>query len=306
MKKTRRPRRRLWPDFLILLTLAAAGAGVALRAQHQVPYDWDWKSLVPYLVRTEPALAPGLLLQGVAQTLRLSCWGGLIAIVLGAVGGLCRVSHWPYLRALSACLIHGIRNIPPLVLVFLGYFFLADQIPLLSHLHSAARTATGTIRGLLEFAFGPVSQMHALWSAACILGLMEGAYVAEIVRTGIESIPRGQWDAGSALGLSQGQILRHVVLPQALRVMVPPLAGQGISTVKDSAIMAVISIQELTFQGMQLRATTYRTFEVWTAVAVIYFLLTTVLSSLAQMVEGRLARGHASMQNRLTAAEHSR
>lgn len=262
---------------------------IALRTKNHVPYDWDWKAILPYLVRTHPQLAPGLLLQGVAQTLRLSFWGGLVAMVLGSMGGLCRVSHWPYLRALSGVLIHGIRNIPPLVLVFLGYFFLADQIPLLAHLQNAARATTGGTRTFLEFVFGPVSQMQVLWSAACILGLMEGAYVAEIVRTGIESIHRGQWDAGYAMGLSKAQILRRIVLPQALRIMVPPLAGQGISTVKDSAIMAVISIQELTFQGMQLMATTYRTFEVWITVALIYFLLTAFLSALAQIVEVRIA-----------------
>lgn len=285
------PPRRRWPDAVLALAVGLGAAWMAARAAAHIPYDWNWRALAPYLVRTEPSLAPGLLLQGVAQTLRLTVLGGVVAVFVGTAGGLARVSHSPYWRLLAGVLVHGVRNTPPLVLVFLGYFFLADQIPLLARLQDAARATTGPWRALLELALGPVGQLHGLLAAACILGVMEGAYVAEIVRAGIQAIPRGQWDAGYALGLSKGQILRHIVLPQALRLMVPPLAGQGISTVKDSAIMAVISIQELTFQGMQLMATTYRTFETWIAVAAIYFVLTATLSSLAQQVERRLARG---------------
>ncbi len=291
MNPSPRNGRGFWGDLVLVLALAIGAGWFLFRITTQVPYDWNWPALLPYLVRTEPELAPGLLLQGMAQTLRLSLWGGLGAIVVGTMGGLARVSHSPFWRLLSGVLIQGVRNTPPLVLVFLGYFFLADQIPWLATAQHAARQTTGLWRLLLECAFGPVGQLQSLLAAASILGVMEGAYVAEIVRAGIQSIPRGQWDAGYALGFSKGQILCHIILPQALRVMTPPLAGQGISTVKDSAIMAVISIQELTFQGMQLMATTYRTFETWIAVAAIYFVLTATLSSLAHAVERRLERG---------------
>jgi polar amino acid transport system permease protein len=280
-----RYRRRIGPDLLVGAIILAGVVWFASRATTQVPYTWQWDALLPYLIRTQPDVAPGLLLQGVAQTLRLALWAGIVALILGLAGGIAQGSHSPYWRILSGIVIQTVRNTPPLVLVFLGYFFLADQLTLLHHLQNLARHTSGAQRELVEWLWGPVGQIQTFASAACILGIMEGAYVAEIVRAGLESIPRGQWDAAYALGLSKAAILRHIVIPQALRIMIPPLTNQGISTVKDSAIMAVISIQELTFQGMQLMATTYRAFEVWIAVAGIYFLLTTMLSALAHALE---------------------
>ena len=122
------------------------------------------------------------------------------------------------------------------------------------------------------------------------LALLEGAYIGEIVRAGINSIEKGQWEAARALGLRRWQLMRHVVLPQAFQRMIPPLAGQVISTIKDSAIVSVISIQELTFQGMELMASTYLTFEVWTTVTLLYFALTYGCSRFAGRLETRLQR----------------
>ena len=115
-------------------------------------------------------------------------------------------------------------------------------------------------------------------SALVTLALFEGAYITEIVRSGIESIEKGQWEASYALGLSRRQQIMHVILPQAIKRILPPLAGQFISTIKDSAIVSVISIQELTFQGMELMASTYLTFEVWITITVLYLMMALVLS----------------------------
>ena len=101
-------------------------------------------------------------------------------------------------------------------------------------------------------------------------------------------INAGQWQAGRALGLRRWQIMRTIILPQAFRQMIPPLAGQFISTIKDSAIVSVISIQELTFQGMELMAATYLTFEIWLTVAALYFLLTYSCSVLAGVLERKM------------------
>jgi polar amino acid transport system permease protein len=122
------------------------------------------------------------------------------------------------------------------------------------------------------------------------LALFEGAYIGEIVRAGINNVESGQWEAGRALGMKRWQLLHNIVLPQAFQRMIPPLAGQAISTIKDSAIVSVISIQELTFQGMELMAATYLTFEVWISVTVLYFLLTYTCSWLAGRLERRLRR----------------
>ena len=118
------------------------------------------------------------------------------------------------------------------------------------------------------------------------------ANATEIVRGGIAGIPKGQWDAGFALGMNRYQIFMNIILPQALRNILSPLAGQFISTIKDSAIMSVISIQELTFHGMEVMATTFLTFEVWITITVLYFTLTFSLSRLTVVIENHLASQH--------------
>jgi polar amino acid transport system permease protein len=122
------------------------------------------------------------------------------------------------------------------------------------------------------------------------IGMFEGAYITEIVRSGIESVERGQREAAYALGLSRPDEMRFVVMPQALRRMLPAMAGQFISTIKDSAIVSAISIQELTYQGRQLATSTGAVFEVWLSVAALYLALTVVLSLTAGRLETRFRR----------------
>ena len=120
------------------------------------------------------------------------------------------------------------------------------------------------------------------------LAIYEGAYVTEIVRGGLISVPHGQWEAARATGLSEIQSFSFIILPQALRKILSPLAGQFISTIKDSAIMSVISIQELTFQGMEIMSATFLTFEVWLTITFLYFILTFSLSRAVAGLERRL------------------
>jgi polar amino acid transport system permease protein len=182
------------------------------------------------------------------------------------------------------------RNLPPLVLVFLCYFFLADQIAPAIGLQDGLRTAPEWVKAAAGVLVGRLDQVDAFVTAAFTLGLYEGAYVAEIVRGGVSSVEAGQWEAGRALGFPRVRLLLFIIMPQAVRNMIPPLAGQVISTIKDSAIVSVISIQELTFQGMQLMATTYLTMEVWTCVALLYFALTFSCSLAAGRAERLLRR----------------
>lgn len=133
-----------------------------------------------------------------------------------------------------------------------------------------ADTAPETLR-VLAFLFGPPELLPNFLSGLICLALFEGAYVTEIVRAGIEAVPRGQWEAGRALGLRSSQVMNEVVLPQAVRRMIPALAGQFIALIKDSSLISLISIQELTFAGTELAVSSGRVFEVWLTVAALYF-----------------------------------
>ena len=146
------------------------------------------------------------------------------------------------------------------------------------------------IQPVLSVLFGSSSLFPAFLSAMITLAVFEGAYITEIVRAGIQSIENGQWEASYALGLTRWQQMRLIIVPQATQRVLPPLAGQFISTIKDSAIMSVISIQELTFQGMELMAATYLTFEIWITITVMYLVMALLLSLVVERLEIRLRK----------------
>lgn len=254
-------------------------------------YNWKWSIIPQYLLRTDEAsggLVPGLLLQGLFTTLRLSVWGGLVATVLGLLFGLMRVSPRLFYRQISTTYVELVRNTPPLVIVFVFYFFVGDQLMALMNMEGLVMWLSKEPRAFLPVLFGPVEQLPQFLSATITIGLFEGAYIAEIVRAGVESLELGQWEASCAQGFTRRQQLRFIILPQALTRMLPALAGQFISTIKDSSIVAIISIQELTFQGLQIMAATYRTFEIWITVLGLYFVLTFICSSLVDALERRI------------------
>jgi polar amino acid transport system permease protein len=147
------------------------------------------------------------------------------------------------------------------------------------------RTRDEKTLALMTFLFAKPSLFTAFISALITLSIFEGAYITEIVRAGIQSIEKGQWEAADALGLSKWQRMRLIILPQAIQRILPPLAGQFISTIKDSAIVSVISIQELTFQGMELMSTTYFTFEIWITITAMYLILTLTCSLTVAKIE---------------------
>jgi polar amino acid transport system permease protein len=215
-----------------------------------------------------------MLLTGFLNTIRLSIWGTLLATLLGTSMGLARVSLRLFRRLAGGTYVELIRNTPPLVLIFIFYFFVSDQIMPLLDLTSRLEACPPAVQQLVSILLAPPAQLPAFLSALITLALFEGAYITEIVRAGIQSIETGQWEASAGLGMSRRQQLAYVILPQAWRRILPPLAGQFISTIKDSAIVSVISIPELTFKGMELMAATYLTFEIWITVTVFYLVLT--------------------------------
>jgi len=175
-----------------------------------------------------------------------------------------------------------------LVLIFIFYFFLGDQIMQATGITELSYSLEDSTSPVLNALFGPVEQLPAFLSGVLTMALFEGAYITEIVRAGIESIDREQWEASAALGFTKRNQLIHIILPQAFSRSLPPLAGQFISTIKDSSIVSVISIQELTFAGQELMSATYRTFEIWTLVILMYFLLTFPCSLAVRELEKRM------------------
>lgn len=282
----RRPAITLLDILLGSLLLLACGY-VAWRLSAELDYRWQWDRMPQYLFRQDTQTdrwVPGLLMTGFLNTLRLSLWGTILATLLGTLMGLSRISLRLFRRLVGGTYVELVRNTPPLVLIFIFYFFVSDQIMPWLNLPQLIEGSPPVVAKLAGLLMAPPAQLPAFLSALVTLALFEGAYITEIVRAGIQSIETGQWEASAGLGMSRRQQLWHVVLPQAWRRILPPLAGQFISTIKDSAIVSVISIPELTFKGMELMASTYLTFEIWITVTLLYLLLTFTCS----MAVGRL------------------
>lgn len=211
---------------------------------------------------------PGILLLGLWTTLKVSLIAIFVGILIGLVAGLCRISSNPALKWAAITYVELIRGSPLLVQIFIWYFVLGTLINTL----------------LAQRGF---SQIPPLWFGVTSLAFFAGAYVAEIVRAGIQSIHRGQMEAGRSLGMSYPQAMRHIILPQAFRRILPPLAGQFISLVKDSSLLGIIAIRELTKATREVVTTSLQPFELWFMCALLYLILTFSLSMFVQYLERR-------------------
>ena len=280
-----------WLNFLLIALLIGFFAFVLYRLFFALNYNWNWSVIPTYLVRYDEQSGrwlPNILLQGLFTTIKLSIWGMLLAGLLGLIIGILRTSNRLFIRLCTRTYVEFIRNTPPLVLVFIFYFFVSDQV-------LPAIGADSFVRGLSDqwtqrlawIATTPELFIPFL-SGVITIGIFQSAYITEIVRAGIEAIDEGQWDASKALGLKYFQQLRLVILPQALRMMLPPLANEFINTIKYSSIVSIISIQELTFQGLQVMSSTQVTIEVWLTITAMYLVICLSLSMLVAHLEHRL------------------
>ena len=276
----------------MILVIAGFIAFVVFRAQTVLNYRWNWAPIPNYVLRWdgERGWVANLLLQGLLTTLRLSLWSMVLALLFGMAIGIFRTSKSLLPRLLGGTYVELMRNTPPLVLIFVGYFFVSSQIMPLLGIDAAVRAASPWALQAIDFGFGDPRLLKNFLSAMVVLAMFEGAYVAEILRAGINSVERGQWDAAAALGLSRGRSLRLIVLPQAIARMVPPLCGQVISLIKDSSVVSLISIQDLTFMANDVAVSTSRVFETWITASAMYFAVCLGLSLLFRRLERRLAR----------------
>jgi len=241
--------------------LAGLAVWILVLGTREMGYHWQWYRIPRFLFTTDgDAWTAGPLLRGLGVTLEISALSLLCTLILGLTTALFRLSDSFSARAIARGYLELIRNTPLLIQIFFVYFVVA-----------------------------PVLNIGAFASAILALSLFEGAYAAEILRAGIVSLHRGQWEAAHSLGFGAFDTYRDVILPQAIRRVLPPLAGQGISLIKDSSLVSTIAIYELTMQGQRIVAETFLAFEIWFTVAAIYLILTFGLSLVVHMLERRMA-----------------
>ena len=213
---------------------------------------------------------PGLLVIGLWTTLKLSVIATFFGIIIGVAGGIARISSNPALKWTSIVYVEIIRGSPLMVQILIWYFVL------------------GTVINDLLAAYG-MGRLSAFWYGVASLACFAGAYVTEIVRAGIQSIHRGQTEAARSVGMSYAQSMYHIILPQALRRILPPLAGQFISLIKDSSLLGIIAIREVTKAAREAVTASLQPFELYLGLAVLYLVLTFTLSMFVQHLERRSA-----------------
>lgn len=201
-----------------------------------------------------------LLLAGAVVTVKITIISVAIGIVIGLFVGIARVVKFKPVRWLAAIYVDFIRGTPLLVQIFIIYF----ALPLVLGIH-----------------------MNPFVAAISACGINSGAYVAEIFRAGIQAVDEGQMEAGRSLGLTWGQTMRYIIVPQAFKCVIPPLGNEFIALLKDSSLVSVIGFEELTRRGQLVIARTYGSLEIWLSVAVLYLIMTLTISRLVAYLERR-------------------
>ncbi len=280
-----------WLDFVILAVLFAFFGYIALRIGGALNYTWRWELIPNYILRYHTGREEwfaNLLLQGLITTVRISIFASVLALILGTVLGIARVSANLTIRMLARTYLEFLRNIPPVVVVFIFFFFLSEQLIQALNIESWARAiAKQENNGVWTFIFGDMRRFPSLISGVIVLALFESAFVGEIVRAGIQSVERGQREAARSIGMGRFQEMRYIVLPQAIQKVLPPMANQFITLIKDSSIISLISVQELTFKTVELVSSTHMIFEAWLTAAAFYFVLCFGLSMLFRRLENK-------------------
>lgn len=201
-----------------------------------------------------------ILLQGAVITIQITVMAVGCGFFIGMIAALANLSRFKIVRLLVKCYVELFRGTPLLVQIFMIYFALPMVIGQSINPYVAAVTACS---------------------------INSGAYVSEIFRAGIQSIDKGQMEAGRSLGLIWAQTMRYIVMPQAFKAIIPPLGNEFIAMMKDTSLVSVIGFEELTRRGQLIIARTYGSFEIWTAVAIIYLIMTLSISQLVAFLERR-------------------
>jgi polar amino acid transport system permease protein len=250
----------LFKDLFKYLLVLTAFTWLMINGTQKLGYHWQWYRVPQYIFSmADNRLVPGPLIQGLLITIRITAVSLVLAFVFGLTTAIMRLSRSLLARIIARGYLETVRNTPLLVQLFFIYFVAS-----------------------------PVVGFSGFVSAVLALSLFEGAYASEIFRAGIISIKQGQWEAAHSVGLNTYQTYRLIILPQALRRILPPLTSQAVSLIKDSALVSTIAIYDLTMQGQAIIAETFLVFEIWFTVAAMYLTMTMVLSATVFYMEKRL------------------
>lgn len=229
------------------------------------------------------------LTQGIFTTLRITLFSFLLATVLGLPTGLARISKNAFLRNLSTLYVEVARGIPLLILIlYIAYALFPLVVKLISGIGKwglLILPVSGFFQSVSEFTIRNVSQEGR---AIIALGIGYGAFEAEVFRAGIQSISKGQMEAAKSLGMNYVQAMRFIVLPQAIRRVLPPLGNDFIACLKDSSLVSVVAVNELTQMGRLRVASTFRAMETYNVVAFLYLSMTLLLSSVVRWLENKM------------------
>ena len=212
----------------------------------------------------------GMLLESLGQTMLLTLLSLIFAFIIGLIFGLMNVSKKRVLNFIGTVYVDAVRGVPLIVLAYFIYFGIPAGVKAI---------------GFTDF------RLPALQASTIALSMNAGAYMAEIFRAGIQSVDKGQMEAARSLGLGYGKAMQKVVLPQAIRTMVPSIINQFIISLKDTSILSVIGFPELTKAGNIIAGNTFAVLQVWAIIAIMYMVVITVLSKIAKRIERRLNVG---------------
>jgi polar amino acid transport system permease protein len=239
------------------------------RGQKQVFSAWRISffgaiALLAFLVLSSPDPFRRILLflpDGIVMTFQVTIFSILLAIVIGLFAGLGRISRVTIVNRIATVYVEVIRGIPLLVQIFYIYY-----------------------------ALGRIVKIPDITSAVIAMAVCYGAYMGEIFRAGMQAIPKGQMEAALALGLSRQRAMRHIILPQTFKIILPPIGNEFIALLKDSSLVSILAVSDLLRRGREFSARTFLYFETLTVVALVYLILTLFFSWLVGLMEDRLER----------------
>lgn len=248
------------------------GDGAAIPKREDVGLFTAWRvaffgaiAIIVYLAvfRPDPYLAiMKFVPDGILVTFEVTVLSIILALVIGLFTGLGRIAKNPLINGIASLYVEVIRGIPLLVQLFYIYF-----------------------------ALGRLIQMPPLPSAVIAMGICYGAYMGEIFRAGIQSIPKGQTEAARSLGMTQSQSMYHVILPQAFKTILPPVGNEFVALLKDSSLVSILAVADLLRRGREFAAESFNYFETYTVVALVYLIITLFLSKLISIMEEKISAG---------------